>query len=182
MKTTILIASTLVVLTTATIAHAQPALTASVNPKPAATTYLEGGLAFGAIMHAGFYGAYTLEGGYQLGDGPLWIHAMGAYGGMAGIDETTMSSGYLALRAGVEARGCALHGQACVIGGVDAGFRSAQLQAEYDHYSGDTALVVARAGLDLGSKHVRLRPGLETTFAGQGFDGFGASMAVAYQW
>jgi hypothetical protein len=168
------------------LAHAQPSLTqpslvASTQPQPANNLYLQTGVMAGADDTVGLYAAYTLEGGYRLNDSPLWAHAMVIAGKGAGIDEVVYDSSMFQLRGGIEARGC-LVSEACMVMGVDLGFRKETLMAEYDNNHATDAIVATRAGLDLGNRHFRFRPGVEMQFDDHGWAGFGATAAVAYQW
>ncbi|MDB4959955.1 MAG: hypothetical protein JWO36_7524 [Myxococcales bacterium] len=148
------------------------------------------GDSFGQTL-GGFY-AGSVEGGHRLGH-VLWLHAMVAEGGMVAIDGggSTMSSNYLTVRIGSEARWCVLDGALCALGGADVGYRHERLAAQYDHYTDDRPIGVLRAGLDAGSSHVRFRPGLELSFGADGagtiggrtgIDGIAAAASVAYQW
>src|SRR5438132_908311 len=79
---------------TTTAAHAQPA---AVDPggsvSAAGEAYLVPGVEVG-ITPGAFYGAVELDGGYHLGDTPLWLHGRFAQGNLARIEENTMSSDF----------------------------------------------------------------------------------------
>jgi hypothetical protein len=83
--------------------------------------YLEPGV--GQVTRSGTYGALQLDGGHRLGDSSLWLHGRLAHGGMIGIDWTTKNSDFTEARVGLEARGCALSGIACLVVGADVGYR-----------------------------------------------------------
>jgi len=51
----------------------------------------------------------------------------------------------------------------------------------YDHIDSINAVIVPRAGLDVGSDHFRLRPGMELATGTDGFS-VGLSLAAAYVW
>jgi len=163
------------------LVHAQPSLTASVTPDKPEQLYVQGGLTAGGDDIVGLYAAYTLEGGYRLNDSPLWAHAMFVAGKGGGVDETVYDSYLWQLRGGIEARGC-VASAICAVAGVDAGLRHEMLMAEYDSRRATDAIVAPRVGLDIGTRHFRLRPGLEMQFDRTGFAGVGATAGVAYQW
>ena len=149
----------------ASIAHADP------------TSYVQSGVTVGGDHD--LYGAITISGGYHLG-GTLWAHGLLADGGTAGVDEVTYTSAYTAARAGVETRNCTAGGAVCGIAGVDRGIRHESLMAEYDHNSFTNALVVGRVAGDLGSTHLRFRPGLELSVDDSGRKGLGLGLDLAY--
>ncbi|HEX8113908.1 MAG TPA: hypothetical protein VF516_39525 [Kofleriaceae bacterium] len=171
-------------LATPAVVHAQPSLVEPATPSSdptAARSYLEPGLDVG-LATAGLYGALQLDGGHRLGDGPIWLHARLAHGGMGVIEETTMTSDFTDARVGLEARGCALDGIACLVSGLDAGYRHERLVTDYRNTRADLAAAIARLGLDLGGKHLRLRASLETAVAQRGWDGLGLTTGIAYAW
>lgn len=170
-------------LATPAVAGAQPSLVEpSEQPRetPPVTAYLEPGLEVGGTR-GGVYGALQLDGGHRL-DGPLWLHARLAQGGMAGIDEATMSSDFAEARLGLEARGCRLDGLLCAVGGLDVGYRHERLVAEFDAERADLVTAIARLGLDLGGQHVRLRVSVESGVDRAGWNGLGLTTGVAYAW
>ena len=129
------------------------------------------------------YSAAIAEGGYKLTD-HLWLHALVADGKLGGGNDTR----YLEVQAGIEASTCDGPSVACVIAGVDAGFDS-QIYTS-DHYMTDAAgaVLVPRAGLDVGTQHVRFRPTLRvivdpfTPVSGGELAGLELSATVAYRW
>jgi hypothetical protein len=177
-------------LATAAIAGAQPsrvepaAAGAAAAPAPAtalAAAYLEPGVEVGATR-GGFYGALQLDGGHRLADTPIWLHARLAHGGMAGVDEVTMSSDFTEARLGLEARTCGLHGHLCLVGGLDAAYRHQRLVAEYDNQNDDLGAAIARLGLDAGGQHLRFRTGLEAGVDQRGSNSLGLTTGLAYAW
>ena len=167
-------------LATTAIAGAQPSLVEPVAaPAPATGAYLEPGVEAG-LTRGGFYGALQLDGGYRLGDTPLWLHGRFAHGGMAGIDEVTMSSDFTEARAGIEARTCGFQGLVCLVGGLDAGYRHQRLLAQYDDERDNLAAAIARLGLDVGGKHLRFRTGVESGVDQGGWNGLGLTTGLAY--
>ena len=164
---------------TTSIAAAQPSLTAPVPaPAPAAEaqTYVAAGAAFGAAK--GLYLAGTLEVGRRIGTSALWFHTELLGGVEGGVDEPTYSSsGIQEARGGIEARGCALQGVACIFVGADLAVVREHYMAEYDSANGVSVLPIGRLGLDVGTKRVRLRPALEL-----GYLTFALTGALAVQW
>jgi hypothetical protein len=171
----------------AAAAHAQPALVAPESPpgppsppSPPTGVYLEPGLAIG-VTQVGVYGAVRLDGGYRIGDSPLWIHGRLGQGSMAQIDGGAMDSSFTELRIGLEARGCVLDGIACLVGGADGGYRHEMLMASQEHDDVQLAVAIARLGLDVGTRHLRFRPGVETSVNRDGL-GLGVTAGIAYTW
>jgi len=135
----------------------------------------------------------AFEGGYRLGESPLWLHGKLAYGG---VDDNWLSStqvGLFQARLGVEARTCQLDGAVCELGGVDAGY---QRRTTYT-YEGEifvdqhlamttvdnAPIVAARAGLDMRlHAGLRIRPEVELVATQHGYDGVAAGGGLAYQW
>jgi hypothetical protein len=185
-----------VLLVTAT-AYAEPALTASVPAEPALaapglvpvvpqaaaqpTTYVAAGAAFGGDR-GGVYLNPTLDIGYRIDRG-LWAHAKLVGGGNFGLDESTTAGSRFAASAGIEARPCVLDGALCGIAGIDLGVRHSYLDAEYDHYNSTDGILVEHVGLDVGTKHVRVRPTLEVDESNvRAFDGIALGAGIAYVW
>jgi hypothetical protein len=167
------------------IAHAEPAVsttatTASTEP----ASYLAAGVLLGGD-HA-IVGAVTLDGGYQL-RGSLFLHGLVAKGTAAGVDEPNYSSSYDAARIGLEERAC-LVDALCGYAGLDVGVRHVDYMAEDDNTNTTGVVVIPRFGLDVGSSHLRFRPGIEGIIDGShnhslaGFDGVDLTAAVAYRW
>jgi len=165
------------VIASTSLANAEPlAVTASGET----TSYVQGGAAAGGDNIVGLYLASTLEGGYRLGDTPLWVHGMLLAGKGGGVDEPVFDSYMMQARLGVEARGC-VASAICAIAGVDAAYRHEMLMAEYDSRRADDAIVIPRVGLDIGGR-VRLRPGIELGLGRGGLASMGVTAAIAYQW
>ena len=164
------------------VADAQPALDqpASDAALPA-TAYLEPGLEAG-ITHSAFYGALELDAGYHLSDTPLWLHGRFAQGALLEIKGDTMNSDFTEARVGLEARGCLFDGIACLVAGVDFGYRHEMFVATHDHDSSDLVVGIARLGLDIGGKHLRVRPSIETGVEQGGWNGLGFTTGIAYTW
>jgi hypothetical protein len=79
-------------------------------------------------------------------------------------------------RVGLEARGCSTGSIVCGFGGVDAAFTAIQF------YSGNVVLLLPRVGLDIGSRHVRLRIALELGVDGKADVAAGLDAGIAYRW
>lgn len=182
MKTLLVISASLFA---TSVVHAEPAATATATvASPQPVSYLAGGVLIGGD-HA-IVGAVTLDGGYQL-RGSLFVHALVATGTAGGVDEPSYNSSYHAARLGLEERGC-LVDALCGYAGLDVGVRHVDYMAEYDSTNTTGAVVVPRIGLDVGSSHLRFRPGIEGILDGSrnnsiaGFDGIDLTAAVAYRW
>ena len=171
-------------LATTAVAHAEPSLVAPVASSasaPASDSYLELGLDVG-YSAVDLYNALQLDGGHRLGGGPIWLHARLAHGGMGNLEQTTMNSDFTEARLGLEARGCVLSGFACLVGGLDAGYRHERQLTEFTNARADLAEAIARLGLDLGGRHLRLRGSVETAVSQRGWDGLGLTTGIAYAW
>lgn len=167
-------------------AHAEPGNDPGAFVDPAATAastdaYLEPGLEIG-ITPGAFYGAVELDGGHRLGDTPLWLHGRFAQGNLSRIEEKTMSSDFTEARLGLEARGCVFAGIACLVAGVDLGYRHEMYVSDFGRGTADLGLSTARLGLDLGSPHLRFRPSVETGVQQGGWLGLGVTAGLAYTW
>jgi|GEM_PF-6267471 len=182
---------TLLVLTTSLLAtsvvHAEPSaisLESSASPAPTPTSSVSGGVMLGAD-HA-IVAALSLDGELQL-RGSLWLHGMIAKGTAAGVDEPNHGGNYAAGRIGVAERGCLIDAL-CAVAGVDVGYRHVAYMAEYDSANISGVVVVPRIGLDVGTPHLRFRPGIEGIVDGSnhntvfGFDGLDLTAAIAYRW
>lgn len=138
------------------------------------------------------YGGTQVDGGYRLTE-TLWLR--GRLDGAARIGYGTSDSftvispahAHTDAMLGVEARSC--RGDVvCLVAGVDAGYRFAD-----DNYLGGIA-VAPRVGLDLGGRHLRVRPAVEVIapfvrqrvgdpeLAGLPALGIGVTAEVAYEW
>lgn len=164
-------------LATTSIAAAQPAMTAPTPPPaPEAQGYVAAGAAFGVAR--GLYLAGTLEVGRRIHDSSWWFHTELLGGMEGGVDEPTYSSsGIQEVRAGLEARGCALQGVACIFLGADLAVARENYMAEYDSANDTSILPIGRLGLELGTTHVRLRPAIEL-----GYKTFALTGALGVQW
>lgn len=187
---TMLCLSTLVL--AASVAHAQPALTASTDVAPRGPdAYLSfGGMAGGNDTK--LTGAFTAELGRRIGDSALWVHGQLSLGSAAELFGSG-SGNFVQMRAGIEARNCTPGGHACIVTGVDAGIQHVEwtgVETGFFDDGGDTmtttydstrAIVVPRLGLDLGGA-VRFRPGIELALGSDGVDGANLTGALAFQW
>lgn len=143
--------------------------------------YLEPGIALG-VTRGALYGAIELDGGYHLGSTPFWLHGRFAQGALAVVEDSTMTSDFTEARLGLETRGCLLDGIACLVGGVDFGYRHEMLTAHHARQTSDVAVAIARVGLDVGGKHLRIRPSIETGVEPGGWNGLGLTAGIAYTW
>lgn len=166
------------------LAHADPlAVTAIAKPtEDAPRTYIAPGVALGA---AGSHtmGAASLEIGERITD-HLVLHAEGLAGATAelfgGSGETYAATG------GIDATSCTKVEKVCAYAGFSAGYASSRY-TEHDWFSSDTmstasdgATGILRMGLDIGTRHVRWRPGFEVTVFGPSQGAFTNSVALAF--
>jgi hypothetical protein len=144
-----------VVVAMASIARAQPALTPPVAPAADAPAqfYAETGAAIG--VGVGIYAAWAAEFGYRPDGRSLSIHAVVQSGSVllfGPFDAKLTSSGYLALRSGVDERGCTEGGVWCGFVGIDLGYLHQYATTTSDgHEDERVAVVVPRVGLDAGA-------------------------------
>lgn len=189
MRTSIVIFATLA--GTATIAAAEPpGLVEAVDaPTPPSKTFV--GVETLAGFDFGVDAQLAIEGGYRLDD--VWsLHGLVATG-LAADDQG--GGAIHQVRAGVEAKTCTTHRLACVYGGIDAGYQAytwrpdpwQEMTADEPHHD---MIAVLRAGFDVGGRHLRVRPGIETysaiagggTGGTSGLLGMNLDLGVAYQW
>lgn len=85
---------------------------------------------------------------------------------------------------GLEARPCTADGVFCAMVGVDVGVRAASMPpATSMQVSHDTSLIgVGRVGLDIGGRHLRVRPEVATTLSSGHAREAQATLSLAYQW
>jgi hypothetical protein len=143
------------------------------------TSYVEGGLMFGAAEPViGWNIMPTIDGGYRLGD-VLWLHGGVGFGGtIDNLGSHAPNSGSNGLvRGGIETRWCGgPHHLLCAAGGLDLGAShgtwAPTASMAYSHAYGpvdsmtSTALLaIPRAGFDIGGDSVRARIGVEADLA-----------------
>ena len=87
--------------------------------------------------------------------------------------------GIYQLRAGFEARGCAINDVVCWFGGIDAGYSHSKLMGIA---STNEAVVLPRAGLDIGTHHVRFRVAFELGWDGARSGAGGLDAGLGYRW
>jgi hypothetical protein len=146
----------------ATSAVGVAARAASVDAQTTPRVYVAAGLDAGADSAVDWlYAGASIDAGYRIA-GPWWVHGNAGTLGRVGYGTTNRLTvmrprevGY-DLRLGPEVRRC-LSGSVCFYGGVDVGYRTGPSRGE--DISG--VMMVPRAGLDLGSGHLRFQPGLE---------------------
>jgi hypothetical protein len=112
MKTALLSLATVAALTA--VASAEPYDATAPEP-PRSTQYLDLGVEAGSLR--ALVGGANLQGGYRLGDTPLFAHAQ-LSAGRSGSD-----GDYQQLRVGAEARGCVWREHFCLFTGLDVGYQ-----------------------------------------------------------
>ena len=177
------------------IASADPlSVAATTGDAPAPTTYLQGGL-----MAGGNDGYFTAGGSAELGKqvaSILWVHAGVALGAADQLFATGNGS-IMQARLGADLMGCNDNGALCAFVGADLGVQTVNYvgrsdpwfcDGDYsdcmgnpidDHKTG--ALGVGRVGLDIGSKHLRWRPGIEASATTDGGVGVNLTQSLAYR-
>jgi hypothetical protein len=203
-----------VIVTSSSIAAAEPRIAALEDPIPAPvsatapgdaaptalapalpTTYVSLG---GAIGVGGgvdwMYGGTSIDGGYRLTD-TLWVRgrfdraARIGYGAVnQSITIVSPQHPHSDAMLGLETRRCRSEAM-CLVAGADAGYRF----GDSDYTGG--VIMVPRIGLDLGSRHLRVRPGIEASaavvhahnpgepaLADMPAFGLGFTTALAYEW
>ena len=164
------------------LASADP-LAVHATPAPdAPRTYFAPGIALGSSGNHTMAGA-TFEIGERISD-HLVLHVEGLGGGNVTLD----GNGYLgAVTGGVDATTCNKLEKVCAYAGFSAGFAAGKFTESdwFDPGSGmatstQGATGVLRAGLDIGSKHVRWRPGIEAALFGPSQGAITNSIAFAF--
>ena len=149
----------------ASVAHAQPSLTASAPPPPI-HDYLTLGVATG-IDDAGFYIGPELQFAHRMTE-TVWAHALGAFG----KDVLYEARGTRAMfGGGLEARPCFLGGHLCAVAGVDLADRYAHVGS-----NSNDALVIGHVGIEGGTGQVRARVELRSSDAPLGGESGPASV------
>lgn len=166
------------VLFAAASAHAQPsqveAVASSQPPSPTQSRHfeLESGVVAGtdaAMAHQAIFvgGEYAIT--------PVWrLHAQYAWG-RANNAMAVAPDAYASIRSGVDARLCASH-ELCMIAGLDAALVTESYATAtgldggvigtYDELEGRSGFAaIPRLALDVGSRHLRFRPGVEATLS-----------------
>lgn len=164
-------------------AEPSPAPVAAPAPQAPAQFYLEFGAAAGVGI--GLYAAAAGELGYRPGGGSLSIHAVIQVGSVpvyGPLDESVTSSGYLALRVGVEERGCERRGVWCAFASTDIGYLHQHAMTRSGHSDERVAIIVPRVGLDAGGSAVRVRVGVETSLARHNWETLGLAAGIAFNW
>lgn len=159
-------------------------LAATTTAASADDTYVSGGATFGGEGDpGGFYAGGTVEAGRRLSGSSLWVHGMVVGGKSFGFEEVTTHEGpALQLRLGIEGRSCTLDGALCMVAGLDGALTHVDHIAHYETINMTVPLVIARLGLDIGSRHVRVRPGIDVGFYGLIPAQGAITGAIAYQW
>lgn len=157
-------------------AHAQPALTAPIPPPAVAPRYtIELAAAAGSTYDGDLYAGGVLAGGYRIND-LISLHAAletatARILHFPGVDQYEGTTDrFSEARGGLELRTCRRGDALCAVGGVDLGFRDETVTGDQPMgLSGAEA--VARIGLDLGTRRVRVRPMFEGTSTHHGDTG-----------
>jgi hypothetical protein len=162
------------------------ALLAIATPAAADPSFVEAGATAGGTHEGDVYAGFLVGGGVRVSD-HVWAHGAAASGTapvlhFAGIDqyEGTHDS-FVEARGGVELRGCTDSKTVCAIGGVDIGYRHEKFDDAMMTVNRSSAEAVARFGLDIGARQLRVRPVVEGTSTHTG-DTTALSIGVAYLW
>jgi hypothetical protein len=150
-----------------TVAHAQPALTPVISePRPTEPAYyavIAGAL--GATIDGDIYGSVRVEGAIHVTH-LFWLRGVVETGAaaqlnFAGSDQYSEEQDhFIAARAGIEMRPCWALGYLCGDFGFDAGYRHDRNDNDpTNRRSGGD--FVGRAGLDAGSRNLRIRTIIE---------------------
>ena len=152
----------------ASIAHGQPALTPPVAAAEPAKNFIEAGVTAGGTQEGDLYAGFEVAAGYRLTD-LIWLHTMAMTGKAPvihapGVDQYENTDDRMReLRGGIELRTCTASGALCAIGGVDVGYRYETFSKLTQIEDRSSAEAVARFGLDIGARNIRLRPVIEGT-------------------
>jgi hypothetical protein len=153
---------------------------ASIAGADPETRFVELGGSVGGTHEGDMSAGLTAGGGYRLTH-LVWLHAMGAAGTAPAVHigwaPDHADDRFAELRGGVELKTCTATGIWCGLFGVDVGYRH-DTYARIDRSGGEA---VARFGLDIGAKYVRVRPVLEGTSTHTG-DTMALVLGVAYAW
>ena len=186
-----------ILLALTSVAGAQPSLTPPTGPVPAAPAAAPEpdrfAVGMGVVAGASearnwIYGAWTLEAGVLILQGPVDLRLRALMNILGGTARDSGTGDFRRFGAGVEVRTCRAEGGLCGFADVDLGYQGLTM---YEDQSGmlvqaDRGLFVGpRFGLDLGGK-IRLRLALEIYREITGgevgsFTTIGGSLALAYQ-
>ncbi|HEY1557969.1 MAG TPA: hypothetical protein VGF94_24235 [Kofleriaceae bacterium] len=178
MKTLVILAT---LVATASIAAAQPALTAA-TPAPAAepSSYFAAGGVYGAAPRTMFIGA-SFEYGAQIRQGPLWFHAQVVAADAGEIDDGPLPGTLLQGRVGIEARDCST-AWLCMIASVDGAVTHTQYMSDDASLDRVGAMVIPRVGFDVGTQYLRVRPTIELGVDSDGMAQLAVTATVAYRY
>lgn len=194
MKTTAMV-STLLLTLVATLGVAAADDSASVTASRAedarvpSKAYFSTGLMMGGDDQV-FFAGVGLDGGYRVGDGPMWIHAAVIEGQPQELFSRTVGGNYTQAHAGVEMRQCTVHGGACAAAGVDMGYRYMDYEGRGGLFSDDDSMTTAhsegivavpRVQFDYGGDTFRLRHSFEAVVADKGATGMQVGLALVVQ-
>lgn len=164
------------------LASADPLAVHAVTMPDAPRTYFAPGIAIGSATNHTMAAA-SFEIGERISD-HLVLHIEGLGGGNVTLD----GDGYLgAVTGGIDATTCNKLEKVCAYAGFSAGYAASKFTESdwFDPGSGmatqsQGAIGVLRAGLDIGSKHVRWRPGFEASLFGPSEGAVTNSIAFAF--
>ena len=166
-------------------------LISSVASAQPPNLFVDGGVVVGNDSVSPAFAGLTLEGGLRL-RGPLWARGEVLVAAPLSPPDNSHTGSYRAVRLGVEHHLCTQSSVACLISGLDVGWR--RYQADEDTVRG--VELVALVGLDIGGSNVRFRTALQgvvalgaahqDTYLQRGddlpfFDGVLLTLAIAYQ-
>ena len=166
-------------------------LISSVASAQPPNLFVDGGVVVGNDSVSPAFAGLTVEGGIRL-RGSLWARGEVLVAAPLSPPDNSHTGSYRAVRLGVEHHLCTQSSVACLISGLDVGWR--RYQADEDTVRG--VELVAQVGLDIGGSNVRFRTALQGVVAlgaahqdaylqrGDDlpfFDGVLLTMAIAYQ-
>ncbi|MBV8757555.1 MAG: hypothetical protein JO257_09780 [Deltaproteobacteria bacterium] len=177
------------------IASADPLSVAATTDSAAEpTTYVQGGL-----MAGGNDGYLTAGASAEVGKrvAPFaWVHASLT---MGAADELFAhgTGSIMQARAGADLMTCNGSGVLCAFAGADLGIQQTQYSGMSEPWFCDSSegdcsgnaidesrnrvIGVGRLGLDIGGTHLRWRPGIEASVAGNGVNGVNLTQSLAYR-
>ena len=167
-------------------------LISSVASAQPPNLFVDGGVVVGTDSVSPAFAGLTLEGGLRL-PGSLWARGEVLVGAPLSPPDNAHTGSYRAVRLGLEHHLCTQSAVACLVTGLDVGWR--RYQADEDTVRG--VELVAQVGLDIGGSNVRFRTALQgvvalgaahqNAYLQQGddglpfFDGVLWTLAIAYQ-
>ena len=166
-------------------------LISSVASAQPPNLFVDGGVVVGNDSVSPAFAGLTVEGGIRL-RGPLWARGEVLAGEPLSPPDNSHTGSYQAVRLGVEHHLCTQSSVACLVSGLDVGWR--RYQADEDTVRG--VELVPQVGLDIGGSRLRFRTALQgvvalgaahqSAYLQRGdelpfFDGVLVTFAIAYQ-